>query len=509
MNVFVILSMVILGGIGLFFQFKRAFRLLNVFYLLLFAVTSIWSTTFFSESSIAPIYALIGIVAMNFGMAQFEALRKGALRTIVPFLSMIVFILIFKDDVIEVSGDTYGFVNKFLVAGAVLSIFAYEIARIKSKVLAGLFANLEESEMIKSIFIMFVGLTAFLGFFAASSFGLLVIAGLHLSTSFYRDDQYGAVTISFLGIAVLPLLASSAGISEVNLLSGDVIEGLFFGAFGAYFIAKISSLDKFSVTSMLLSYFIVILLLTGLLLLDAVYSSMGGLDAFIGGIIGVTVVNTISGKGFSLGALLMMLLAIGSYVPQFLVNDELAQFESLTENVNPSENNEELQEELLAFNDLQGSFEMVKDSSIVSFVLGAKGETKGAFKKVSGEIVLNEDLSKSKLKVNLNLDDFTTFNGFRDGSLMEAEYFDQRNYPELNYVSTSIQKVDDVTYKVIGDFEMLGVKKPIEVSLNHIKNNGQDYLIGEGEIDRTLFGMSPSATEGNVVTFNYRVMLKK
>ena len=72
----------------------------------------------------------------------------------------------------------------------------------------------------------------------------------------------------------------------------------------------------------------------------------------------------------------------------------------------------------------------------------------------------------------------------------------------------SFEKLDEFTYKVKGDFKMLGVTKPVEVNLKRVSLNGLDYIVGEGVIDRTLFGMSPSATEGNIVSFNYRVQLK-
>jgi polyisoprenoid-binding protein YceI len=141
--------------------------------------------------------------------------------------------------------------------------------------------------------------------------------------------------------------------------------------------------------------------------------------------------------------------------------------------------------------------------------VGEKEETEGAFKRISGVLDLKEDISKSSLKMKLNLDDFTTFNSFRDESLMEESYFNQGKYPELSYTSSSIEKVDNFTYKVLGEFKMLGVSSLIEVTLQWIEINGTDFILGEGSLDRTLFGMSPSAIEGNIVSFNYRVQLKK
>ena len=508
MSTLILLSLFILGLAGIILQFKKEHRFVNIFYVLVFTVATIWASTFYSQDSISALYGLIAVVGINFAVSKIAFLKKSYLRTIVPLVSLIGYLLYFNGGVIEVQGDSYAFVNKFLVLGAVLAILAFEIARIKSKVLGKLFGGLEESEMIKSIFIMFIGLTAFLGFFAASGFGVLLIGAYLLSASFYREDEFGSVSISFIGLMSLPLFAGIGNVQDVSLLGGDVLEGLFFGAFSAYFISKIFVGGKYSAIGVTLSYLIAFVLIVGVLLLEIMYSSMGGMDAFIGAIVGVTLVNAIVGKEYGIGALLIMLFAFGSYIPQFMVNDELSEFESLVKVDDKNNGEVEVKEEFLALQDLIGDYTIVKDSSVVSFVLGAKGETKGAFKKVSGNIGLNKELGKSSLNVVLDLNDFTTFNGFRDGSLMEDSYFNQEKYPELTYTGNSFEKVDEFTYKVKGDFKMLGVLKPVEVNLKRVSLNGLDYIVGEGVIDRTLFGMSPSATEGNIVSFNYRVQLK-
>lgn len=509
MNSLILISLVTLGLAGIFLQLKKEFRLLNFFYVLIFTTISIWASSFYSDSSISAIYGLIAIVVLNYGVSHLSILRKAILRNLIPLISLIIFIFFFKEGVIEVLDSSSLFVNKFLVIGALLSVFAFEIIQIKSNVLGKLFTGIEECEISKSIFIMFIGLSAFLGLFAASSFGVLAIAAFFLSASFYRDDNFGSVFLSLLGMMILPLLANISGDSEVNLLSGEVLEGLLFGFFGAYFIAKVTDSDKSGPVGVILSYLIIFSLITMLLLLDVLHSGMGGMDAFIGAIVGVTVSNAIIGKGYSLSAFLVILIAIGTYFPQFMVNDELIEFEAVMQNENQVSEELVQNEKKLELRDLIGSFETVKDSSIVLFVVGEKDETEGAFKKISGVLDLKEDISKSSLKMKLNLDDFTTFNSFRDGSLMEESYFNQKKYSELIYTSSSMEKIDKFTYKVLGEFKMLGVSSLIEVTLQWIEINGTDFILGEGSLDRTLFGMSPSAIEGNIVSFNYRVQLKK
>ncbi|MBL4862391.1 MAG: YceI family protein, partial [Crocinitomicaceae bacterium] len=64
------------------------------------------------------------------------------------------------------------------------------------------------------------------------------------------------------------------------------------------------------------------------------------------------------------------------------------------------------------------------------------------------------------------------------------------------------------TYEIQGEFTMLGITKELPVTLRRIEMGDKIMIVGSGEIDRTLFGMIPSATEGNVVTFEYQVEIK-
>ncbi|MFZ9029349.1 MAG: YceI family protein, partial [Crocinitomicaceae bacterium] len=138
---------------------------------------------------------------------------------------------------------------------------------------------------------------------------------------------------------------------------------------------------------------------------------------------------------------------------------------------------------------------------------GPKKETKGAFKKVSGKISVGETIEKSKIKVNLKLENLTTFNQFRDESLMGDEYFSADKFPVMTYEANKFEATGNNQYTLIGEFKMLGVKKPMDVALQLVEQNGSKYLLGSGTIDRRDFGMTPSATEGNVVEFTYQVML--
>ena len=66
----------------------------------------------------------------------------------------------------------------------------------------------------------------------------------------------------------------------------------------------------------------------------------------------------------------------------------------------------------------------------------------------------------------------------------------------------------DLEWEVSGQFTMLGVTKDQTITVRMVELDGRKFLVGKGEIDRTLYGMTPSATEGNIVSFDYQVELK-
>jgi polyisoprenoid-binding protein YceI len=158
----------------------------------------------------------------------------------------------------------------------------------------------------------------------------------------------------------------------------------------------------------------------------------------------------------------------------------------------------------LSLNDLKGRHSLISKSSSVQFFLGNQGQTKGAFKKIKGSISIDENMEKSSLEIILPMSEFTTFVSMRDASLRGDDYFRVDQFPNMKYEAVGFNEVDSNLFEVTGNFTMLGITKELIVTLQRIKAEGNHVIVGSGKIDRTLFGMTPNASEGNIVTFNYR-----
>ncbi len=495
-------------GLGAFvLQWKKDLRFVSFINVLLTAVVVLLMKRFVSPTDYNQLYALLAIVGMNYVLAQLQVLQKEGIRILIPIISFGAYLVLFKSESITVLGDEYSSVNKFVISGVVLSVLTYEFGLMKRFFITKLFHGLEVAEIIKSVMIFFMALAVFFGGFGAGSFGLLVVAAAFISTSFYRKEDTISYGVSFLSLSLLAGLLTLTGETEVNLINADVLEGLLVGIFGAYFIGQLwNTTNRFM---LILAYSMFLVFSSIFLFLLTVYGQMGGMDAFIGILIGSAAVNIIQGKEYIGQTIFSFLLIVGLTLPSFMINEELETFEAEVESsVSNKKDEQVVQARILDLKEIVGSYKLDPSASNVLFHLGKKGETKGAFKNVNGKVVLAEDITTSTFEIELSMENFTTFNGFRDESLRGDEYFKVDKFPVMSYKASSIVDKGNDNYEINGEFTMLGVTKDIIVSLNRIEKNGKNVISGKGVIDRRDFGMTPSATEGNVVTFEYEALLK-
>ena len=135
-------------------------------------------------------------------------------------------------------------------------------------------------------------------------------------------------------------------------------------------------------------------------------------------------------------------------------------------------------------------------SSEVSFTIESSPKyTKGIFENFDVLFKVSEDdPTKSKLSVTIDVSSINTDNEMRDENLMDEDYFSLINFPKISFQSNKIIKTDS-SYLTRGIIDMMGLQN--ELSFDFIfkglgeNNRQQKVAIFEGEftINRIKLGM--------------------
>lgn len=87
---------------------------------------------------------------------------------------------------------------------------------------------------------------------------------------------------------------------------------------------------------------------------------------------------------------------------------------------------------------------------------------KGEFRTFNAEVESNgDDFTDAKVKLIIDAASIFTNNEDRDAHLRSADFFDVTNYPQINFTSTSMHKIDPENYKLTGILDMHGVSKEV------------------------------------------------
>lgn len=130
----------------------------------------------------------------------------------------------------------------------------------------------------------------------------------------------------------------------------------------------------------------------------------------------------------------------------------------------------------------------------VAFIVNHLGfsNTIGRFNTVSGELTFDQaDVAKSKLSVSIDAASVDTNHAKRDEHLRSPDFFNAKEFPKLTFKSVKIEKTGDNAGTLTGDFTMLGVTKPVALTVTFNKS-----------------GVSP-ASKLETVGFSARGVLKR
>lgn len=90
------------------------------------------------------------------------------------------------------------------------------------------------------------------------------------------------------------------------------------------------------------------------------------------------------------------------------------------------------------------------------------GEVSGRFNEFEAFISMKDnDFTTLQLTATIKVASIDSNNKVRDGHLKAPIWLDEKNHPEIKFVSTSVEKKDD-TYIMKGDFTIKGTTKKVE-----------------------------------------------
>jgi len=167
---------------------------------------------------------------------------------------------------------------------------------------------------------------------------------------------------------------------------------------------------------------------------------------------------------------------------------------------------------------LTGTYELDPAHSRIGFVARHAMITKvrGAFNEVTGAGYFDPaDPSHSHLELTIQATSIDTRNVDRDAHLRSNDFFDMENYPEIRFVSTAIESVDETTYRVTGDLTIKDVTKPVTFDLEFTGavvdpfGNQRIGLEGSVSVNRKDWGVNFNATmEAGGVMVSEKVLLE-
>tara|TARA_R110002126_G_scaffold121447_5_gene263040 strand:+ start:1649 stop:2194 length:546 start_codon:yes stop_codon:yes gene_type:complete len=146
---------------------------------------------------------------------------------------------------------------------------------------------------------------------------------------------------------------------------------------------------------------------------------------------------------------------------------------------------------------------------------------KGEFKTFQANID-GEDFTKSTISAIIDASSLSTNNNDRDTHLKSPDFFEIEKYPEITFVSTSIKKVDDDEFKLVGDLTIKGTTKEIMLNtefggfMKDPYGNEKSGFSINGKLNRKDFGLNWNAAleaggvmVGNEIKINAEVQFIK
>ncbi len=455
---------------------------------------------------------LSGILLLNILLSRFWKIKAAYWPPI--------FVLITSTAVLCLLQNVFDY-NGFLIDTSSISILMLPfagaciepIANVKEKILGNFFKIDFKNRrgFSRAAYFLLFGIFLLIAHFIGSYFGVALFALGFGASLFYhkKSSALWNMFLALLAIAAIGHFAKEAKITESSLLLGRVLAGVFFSGFIALFVNTIQRARKNEMLGTVLTWILLLIIPSVIILAVTQNINFGGGDAFIGMLVGFALSAAYGINTRKNDTVLSVYFALGILLIPLTINKQQEKMATIS----VTDETEEIVEDPFELDgkqiDLKGEYKIDAEQSQLTFELGpVGGRTKGAFKSFEGNFKFGV---VNKIFVNLRVESLTTFNGYRDESLMEAAYFNELKFPKMQFESTSFTPNDE-GYEVLGKFTMLGKISDIKLQLKYLgksESSSKEIFIGKSSLNRVDFGMKSDPKEGNVVDFQFKVELDK
>ncbi len=138
---------------------------------------------------------------------------------------------------------------------------------------------------------------------------------------------------------------------------------------------------------------------------------------------------------------------------------------------------------------------------------------RGSFTDVAGTVT-TENGTITAVEGTIQTASVQTVDTALNGHLQAPDFFDSASYPQGSFRATDVADLGDGRLRIVGELELRGVTKPVEIDASISGTGGDPYgndrlgLSGSGVIDRTDFGISWNASlPSGVLTVAEKVRL--
>lgn len=143
-------------------------------------------------------------------------------------------------------------------------------------------------------------------------------------------------------------------------------------------------------------------------------------------------------------------------------------------------------------------------------------KVRGQFDKFDGSVYLDgEKPANSRVELTIETDSIDTRNPDRDNHLRSNDFLAMKEYPQITFRSTQVEKLDDEHYRVTGDLTIRGVTKsvPVDFEFSGVVvdpyGNQRAGFEGSATINRKDWGVSwNAALDGGGVMVSDKINLE-